>query len=174
MRFALSRRKMKLPVTLIRITCSNSSVVVSSKGLFNCHAASLTRISSRPKRLSTLSSTARICFSSETSQRTNDTLADAPASSVPLFSSISATITCAPSFDRRRTTAAPIPLAPPVTTATFPCNEASIIRSFHSELCPYNLAWIPPDGNSGEMPRLPERTFFVFFIIYTCNYHLHV
>src|SRR5580704_8841923 len=78
---------------------------------------------------------------------------------------MSATTTAAPSWERRRAVAAPIPLAPPVTMATFslkregiepPQGLGDVRRSAHGRANSIGLGW--RDRENGSNPTAVMKT----------------
>ncbi|BAT03080.1 Os07g0663650 [Oryza sativa Japonica Group] len=98
--------------------------------------ALLKTTSRRPCRATARSTAAATCASSVTSQRAYDA-ASAPSSAAtacPRSSCTSARMTLAPFLTNSSAVALPMPLAPPVMTATFPANLQT--RKSHSHPSP--------------------------------------
>ena len=112
----------KTPLSSTSNVMSYSSTLVLSIGpSAPPKPALLKRQSSRPQRATAVSTAASTSVSSVTLTCANAPSAPSSrASSCPLSSCMSAITTRAPSTANRRTVAAPIPLAPPVTSATLP------------------------------------------------------
>ena len=117
----------KTPLALISMMRSQPSTLLTSGKERLLIPALLTSTSSLPKRSTTRCTPSCQSCSLVTSRRTN--MASPPASAIwasicrPSASKMSAMATLAPSLANSLASAAPIPLAPPVIKATFPCNR---------------------------------------------------
>src|SRR3954469_10043971 len=110
------REQRKTAVRLRSITDCHSSRESSTAGLRAARPALLTRMSMPP-----------CCFSASTSERAT---AFSSVTSQPV--AISRLMAVPPAFWIRRTVAAPMPFAPPVTMATLPCSRNSSIGKVYS------------------------------------------
>ncbi|BAS83750.1 Os03g0299400, partial [Oryza sativa Japonica Group] len=114
------------PSALTRSTRSNSPasndrMLLAARVWRPSTPALLHSTSNRPYRATARSTARSTSSSTDTSHRTNPTCGpSAAASASPAASSMSAITTLAPCFTNSLTIASPIPLAPPVTMATFP------------------------------------------------------
>ena len=121
---AASRATINSPVRLTSTTFRNSSTVTSKEDLWSPIAALLNTISSEPQR-SKIWAYAAFTWSSTETSVTIDT-ASPPSFLIRLTVSSAPerhkTATFAPALASPWATTFPVPLAPPVTTATFPFN----------------------------------------------------
>src|SRR3954463_2482043 len=114
----------KTPIRLTSMTCRNSSRGVLAISLNFRMPALLTSTSTLPSSRSVCSTTDCHSSSDVTSRCTKRTRSpSSSASALPSSSSPSAATTLAPSACSRRTSAAPIPRAPPLTSATLPVSR---------------------------------------------------
>ena len=113
-----------VPSRLLRTTAANPFGESVSAGEGNCPPALFTSTSTCPKRASVASSSAATSASSRISQRTaSGSLPASRSARSPCESRSSerpAMTTCAPSVASSSAVARPMPLAPPVTRATWP------------------------------------------------------
>src|SRR5262249_5206661 len=121
-----AREQRKLPPRLTSMVRSQSSSLMPTTGDLRYNPASLSRMSTRPKRSNVMFANRFTADSLATFPSTG--MASLPNATSSLTTSLalsawrSATTTLAPSCPKPRAMTRPIPCAPPVTTATFPCN----------------------------------------------------
>src|SRR4051794_5308869 len=102
------------------MTASQSSSLIRKSRLSRMIPAQVTRMSTEPR--SAVAATAASTSSREVTSQRTAVPPISPAVACAVASSKSATTTCAPSAARRRAVAAPMPFAPPVTSAFLPWN----------------------------------------------------
>src|SRR5688500_6256885 len=149
---------------------SYSSEAVSSGGPETPPKPALLKTTSRrPKRSTAVAMAACTCFSSTTLHAT--AAAESPssrASASPTSAWRSAMTTRAPSATNFRTVAAPIPLAPPVTTATLPSSlpmRASLRnRAIVARLALSTAVSFAPKRNGGRImgERVKDKVAIIF------------
>lgn len=151
-------------VRFVFSTALNSSAVVSKSVLLSCHPALFTTMSSFPYVRAAVSKAACTSASFPTSHRQNaaspPSLTMAFATSCPLASSLSAKTIRAPSAAKRRTAAAPMPLAAPVMMAVFPCSfmALSLFVAVSGKFFPYTRSDIPDKRGSKTKIRRKAPT----------------
>ena len=113
------------PIALTSRTCRKSASVMSAIRANFSTPALLTSTSSRPNASSAVATAASQCASLVTSWCTyrQDGAPSASATAEPLSSSTSPSTTRAPSATKCRTCDLPMPLAPPVMSATLPSSR---------------------------------------------------
>ena len=143
----------KTPLALMSITRSHSSTVVSSRVPLDSTPALFTRISSLPKRLTAVATASCHAASLVTSSGTKthsppDSLISASVRR-PSYSRMSPMTTLAPSLANNFASAAPIPLAPPLISAT--------LFSSRMFLSSDRLIWFMPGDCTTQIGGLNHR-----------------